>query len=477
MNIQRKYSLPNCTLILEGLSDATRAAKFQEMRPQLSILVNAECHVSGLKQPLAGGREFFESLVRTVSAYAQELLSNIPHPQAHNLESELVQLQKIDTNQHRLIVHREIPTQDAQSDTNNHKPPIEVDLNTVQFFDLVEAVDQFFADSQTLPELSLELQPVSKGYGDATKALLQQAVPAGVGATSLAAAAIAFALVPTPPVRTPEAASEQQPQPTNTTTNTTSSTSNSTELSPETIAETPTPTPIANVTPTPNTPSSTVQDLETLLTQAPEITDVSWLWALRRRLYNQIHPSWKNRSGLPQDLVFRVGVAENGDVLGYKAVNKQANQQVNKTPLPQLVYNAANRSSEPIAQFRVVFKRNQILEVSPWLGFNGTPKVLGTEITDAKEVQQLKQQLESVITQTWNRTTYPGLLKYRVAVSKDGKIRDLEAINPLAFDYSGRIPLGTMVEDLPINTKEPLAHFQLEALPNGSVVVKPWQGY
>ncbi|MHC5595822.1 MAG: DUF4335 domain-containing protein, partial [Nostoc sp.] len=41
MNIQRKYSLPNCTLLLEGLSDVSRATQFQEMRPELSILVNA----------------------------------------------------------------------------------------------------------------------------------------------------------------------------------------------------------------------------------------------------------------------------------------------------------------------------------------------------------------------------------------------------------------------------------------------------
>jgi len=104
MNIQRKYSLPNCTLLLEGLSDASKTSQFQEMRPELSILVNAECTLSGYTQPLAGGREFFESLVRAVSAYAQEFLSNVSNPQALNPESELVHLEKVNNNRHRLKV-------------------------------------------------------------------------------------------------------------------------------------------------------------------------------------------------------------------------------------------------------------------------------------------------------------------------------------------------------------------------------------
>ncbi|NEQ26135.1 MAG: DUF4335 domain-containing protein, partial [Microcoleus sp. SIO2G3] len=45
MTIQRQYSLPNCKLVLEGLSDP--AAPIDPIRPLLSILVNAECHFSG----------------------------------------------------------------------------------------------------------------------------------------------------------------------------------------------------------------------------------------------------------------------------------------------------------------------------------------------------------------------------------------------------------------------------------------------
>ncbi len=204
MNIQRKYSLPNCTLLLEGLSDASRAAHFQELRPELSILVNAECYLSSYKQPIVGGREFFESLVRAVSAYAQEFLSNVPNPQAHNRDSELVELQKIDIDRHRLIVHSEGEPEGFDANPNRSKEPIQVDLNTVQLFDLVEAVDQFFADSQTLPELSLELQPVARRSSLASQTVLKQAVPASIGVSSLAVAAVALSLIPSPQVRPPE---------------------------------------------------------------------------------------------------------------------------------------------------------------------------------------------------------------------------------------------------------------------------------
>ena len=71
MTIRRQYSLPNCTLVLEGLSDGSAASQL-DLRPVLSILMSAECYVTGLGEPLSGGREFFESLVRAVSSYAQE---------------------------------------------------------------------------------------------------------------------------------------------------------------------------------------------------------------------------------------------------------------------------------------------------------------------------------------------------------------------------------------------------------------------
>ncbi|MDZ8257239.1 DUF4335 domain-containing protein [Nostoc sp. ChiQUE01b] len=474
MNIQRKYSLPNCTLLLEGLSDVTRAAQFQEMRPELSILVNAECYLSGYNQPLTGGREFFESLVRAVSGYAQEFLSTVPNPQAHNQESELVEFQKIDGNRHRLIIHSENAPEGFESHSNNSKrPPIEIDLNTVQLFDLVEAVDQFFADTQTLPELSLELQPVTRRYGGASQAVIRQAIPAAVGVSSLAVAAIAFNLIPPPQMRTP------QPKPDEQTSSTTKS------LNPPASAAA---TPIAAVTPTPTaTTKPVVKDLEALLNTVPEITDPSQLRALNRQVYNQVHPAWTKRSGLEQDLIYRLGVAADGAIVGYKAVNKEANQGVGQTPLPNLLYNPANRariSNEPIAQFRIVFTTNGVLQVSPWRGYAKTPEVVGAKITDSNITKGLNQKLYNTVRQTWSGTpTFTRDLKYRVAVNKDGIIADYEPLNQVAFDYFRETPLPNMFNAIygsnvaAPNDKEPLAHFQVIFKPNGKLEVTPWKGY
>jgi hypothetical protein len=484
MNIQRKYSLPNCTLLLEGLSDATRAVHFQELRPELSILVNAECYLSNYEQPLVGGREFFESLVRAVSAYAQEFLSNVPNPQAHNHDSELVELQKIDSNRHRLIVHSATETEGFDSANRNHaKQAVQIDLNTVQLFDLVEAVDQFFADTQTLPELSLELQPVTRRSSIANQALIRQGVPAGIGVSSVAVAALAFSFIPAPQVRPPEPKPQEQ-----------SSTAkpSPTPIASATPTSTPTgtPTPIASTTPTPTvkpTSPPTVKDLEALLTKVPEITDASQLRALNRQLYNQINPAWTNRTGLKEDLVYRVGVAMDGAIVGYKAVNQTANGEVGKIPLPNLLYNPAKRGAvpnEPIAQYKVVFTSNGVLEVSPWRGYTRTPEVVGAKITDPQKVKDLNQKLYSTVRQKWGgRPSFVRELRYRVAINKDGKISDYEPLNQIAVDFQRETPLPKMLQAvygsnvIAPNNKDPLAHFQVVFRPSGKLEVSPWQGY
>ena len=492
MNIQRKYSLPNCTLLLEGLSDATKGANFRELRPELSILVNAECYVSGHNQPLAGGREFFESLVRAVSGYAQEFLSNVPNPQAHNQDSEIVEIQKIDSNRHKLIVHSENAPEEFNTNANYNNQPIAIDLNTVQLFDLVEAVDQFFADTQTLPELSLELQPVTRRYGGASQAILKQAVPATIGVSSLAVAAIAFSFVPAPQIRVPEPKPQEQsnsaaPTPNSTPTSTTAAATATPSAEPIAAAAT---TPVAEAIPTATpaaTTQPTVKDLEALLNTVAEITDPSQLRALNRQVWNQIDPAWNNRSAIKENLVYRLGVAADGSIVGYKAVNQGANAGIELTPLPNLLYNIAGRrpnGNEPIAQFKVVFTSNGVLEVSPWRGYAKTPGVLGAKITDSNTIKGLNQKLYDTVKQNWTSTpTFNKDLKYRVAVNKDGTIADYEPLNQVAFDNFRETPLPNMFQAVygnnsaAPNNKEPLAHFQVVFQPSGKIEVTPWQGY
>jgi hypothetical protein len=483
MNIQRKYSLPNCTLLLEGLSDMTKTANFQELRPELSILVNAECYLSNY-QPIAGGREFFESLVRAVSAYAQEVLSNIPNPQSQNHNSELVELQKIDSNRHRLTVHSEMTEDNLGGNANQAaQSTIQIVLNTVQLFDLVEAVDQFFADSQTLPELCLELHPVNRSYGGSSQTLLKQAIPSAVGISSLAVAALAFSLIPAPQVRPPQLKPETQSS-----TSTPTATPQPSPLITPTASVTPTTTPTASVTPT-TTPTAAVtpvtKDLEALLKTVSEITDPSKLRALSRQLYNQIHPAWTTRSKLPDDLVYRLGVAADGSIVGYKAVNQKASDAIDQTPLPKLLYNPANRvQNEPIAQFKVVFTQKGVLEISPWLGYAKTPEVTGEKITDTSKIKDLNQKLYSTIRQNWSVTpTFAKDLKYRVAVNKEGVIADYEPLNQVAFDHFQETPLPQMFQSVygsnvaPPDNKEALAHFQVVFTPKGELEVTPWKGY
>ena len=208
MNIQRQYSLPNCTLTLEGLRDSMTPTDPQESRPLLSILVNAECRFVGVSQSLHGGRVFLENLVRTVSAYAQEYLSGIPHPVDTQSAEDRITLEKMpDSYHHRLTWYP------SQGDRN----PIEIVLTTVQLFDLVEGIDQFFADSQTLPDLTLQLQPISRRYRPPDEPLAQRVVPATLGIASLAVVAIALFFIPVPDVREPEPelqATPTQPTPT-----------------------------------------------------------------------------------------------------------------------------------------------------------------------------------------------------------------------------------------------------------------------
>lgn len=484
MSIQRLYSLPNCTLRLEGTQDNTSASP----PVVLSNLTEAECQFPGIGQSLTGGKEFLASLVTAVSRYGQAFLSGVHISDRQSDSSTLVHLSRLGENQHRLI---------AQLTGGQ---PIQIDLTTVQLFDLVEAVDQFFADTQTLPDLSPAWKPVSQRYVQATVPVVQRAAPAALGISGLALAAIALFFVPVPEIKRPTepasqtetsesteenlAATTPEPVPIPVEPPTPEPDTTSIEPStpePETSVEPPTPEPSSQTPPTETRESLSVASLEDVFNSSPEITDSTQLSKLNWRLYEQVDRAWSDRSDRDEELIYRVTTGSDGAILGYKPVNQAAiDLGVENTPLADLVYiptESSKNSSEPIAQFQVVFTPTGVVQVSPWWGYTESPKVT-SQITDTSVVDNLNQSLYDLLDRNWKATpTFEGDLLYRVGVSEDGKIADYEPLNQSAYSYRDRTPLPSLREKERSLLNQPQAQFQVIFTPTGTIQVTPWQGY
>ncbi|GAB4183993.1 MAG: hypothetical protein Fur006_21270 [Coleofasciculaceae cyanobacterium] len=472
MTIRRQYSLPNCTLILEGLSDNPTTGSAQlDARPLMTILVSAECYFSGREQPLRGGRDFFESLVRSVSRYAQEFLSQIHHPKLPGDKPEIVQLQKIPGKSlHRLtlpVTAEAVPVAAGIGMTSTPSymgipqgVPMQLDLTTVQLFDLVEAIDQFLADRRTLPDLKISLEPISRRYRKADEPIAKRAAPAAIGVTGLALSAAALMLIPIPRESKPST-----PQPN----------------AKKTTAPTPKDSPSPIATPKPSPPSTS--ELENLLSSNPEIIDPTHLRFLQRRLYRSIDSNWKNRRELQQNLEYQVSVGKDGSIIGYKPVKSTPTDAAKQTPLLDLLYTPTTGSipkNEPLAQFRVVFDRKGILQISPWRGYQGKPS-LGPKISDSELISRLEKQLEEQLRDNWSTNpTFPKNLVYRVAVTQEGVIADYEEKNQPASDYVDQTPLDKLIkpeaggmgnEAVP---QKPLAQFRVVFKPDKILEVSPY---
>jgi hypothetical protein len=480
MTIQRQYSLPNCTLVLEGLGDST-IVNASDPRPLMSILINAECYLAG--QSVSGGREFFESMIVAVSHYAQELLSGIHRFGLLEDKPQLVHLRRIDANRHRLSVQ---PSQSGQP-VDAATPGTEIDLTTVQVFDLVEAVDQFFADAQTLPDLSLQLAPLPKRFMRREEPLTKRAVPIAVGVSSVAVAAIACFWIPVPKINEPV---DVLPQPGATATTSTPG------ASPPVAGSSPNPTPTtpsvaASSSPTTATSPTATPDLENLeaaLTSAPEITDPTQLESLRKQLYDQIDNAWKERTPFVQDLVYRVGIGKDGAIVGYKPVNEAALTNANKTPLLNLLYipTAGIRpESEAIAQFQVKFTPSGLLEVTPWQQAMPSPLTGAPEITDPAILEELVPKLRSQIVQVWREDAgfeFDKELEFLVRVRPDGVVVDYRPHNEAAIAVAQTAPIAKLGKLMPDSdsvsvAKESLAWFKVVLRPNGVPEVSPWRGW
>jgi hypothetical protein len=340
MTVQRQYTLPNCNLKLEGL---TTGDETDPMAP-LTVVLNSECMFPGTTGALSGGREFLNALVKTVNDYAQSLLSGVPYPlPAEASETQPIALRPSDNHRHQLIA--------MVTDTQGEPTHQTVELNSVQLFDLMEAVDQLLADTQTLPDMTLQLSPLHRRYARPTEPASKRVFPAVTGVSALVASAVLLFMVPIPEFEPQRTEPEEQTQ--------------SELVEPE----------AGNPAATGTTPPDPVEDADTTaetgpvdaveagialgrLSAAPVIDDDEALAALGTDLATVLEENLPEDVPFTSELVYRVAVSEAGDILGYKYENESALENVDNTPLPELTYIPVLDEAvaqEPVAQFLVTF--------------------------------------------------------------------------------------------------------------------------
>ena len=481
--IQRQYSLPNCTLLLDGMDDPTQA-NAMDLRPIMALLLNAECRIGNgygdLGGSLVGGRAFFESLVNSVSRYAQEFLSGI-HLPTDNFQ--LVQMKRSGLDQH------ELSYQPSPDESNPNAKPEKFNLSTVQFFDLVEAIDQFAADTQTLPAFSLNLSSVAKKF--VPRAIMgKQAVPAAIGLSGLAIAALAMFSLPIPTVKQPETlragVNSGLPSP-----------------APNLAASTP-PSPTLSPAVNPSaSPDVDSKKIETDLTIPPAITDPAEIDRLKQQLKGNVMDKLKQDSKFPEPLVYRVSVGKDGQIVGYKPDSDLAEKEKSQTPLPDLLLNATpDKKPEALADYRVIFQTSGRVDVVPWSAETSaasapnTPIALASpdptiqtspapstdskqEITDSVALDALQPKLYDQLDKAWE--TNPPFnedLRYRVQVTREGTIVSYNPENAAARNYANEIPLPKLSQGQSGNpTADGTASFKVVFRPSGKIEVSPWFGY
>lgn len=465
MTIQREYTLPHCTLVLEGMGESLTLDSGTG-RPLMSVLLNAECLLANEEAVLSGGRDFLENLIGAVSRYAQEFLSGISHPVPTAPKGDsVVQLERVGHQHHRLQVR---PTNAPASDPAT----MSVNLSTVQFFDLLETVDQLLADPQTLPDLTFKLTPLPRQFMQQEEPLTQRVAPVALGVTGLAAATIAIALAPIPRVSEPEDLFAIPPEP-----SPTASPSPGASPSP---TDSPTPSPTAS----PNAAEPNLDELKATLEQSPAISDPAVLAQLSQDVRTKINDAWKDRT-IPQELIYRLGVTEDGSIVGYDFVNEAAAAYTQQTPLLDLLYRpVGERSREPIAQLRVTFKPDGSVDVAP-LTPTASPAPLAEappEITSNAELEALLPQLRTKLLDNWPEDAPPleEPLEFRVRVNADGEIVDYRPESAAARAAIAATPLAKLGQLAPETDAPPtqsLAWFKVVLRPGQRLEISPWRGW
>lgn len=446
MTIRRQYSLPNCTLVIDGLSDGNSTNGIPDSRPVMSSLFNAECHFVGRQQPIFGGKDFLISLVVTVSNYAQAFLSGIEHPVAPTPETDsLISLTKGDREHTHYLQAKLDPSNNPTDDR-----PVQIELSTVQLFDLLEAIDQFLADRRTLPDITVPLRAVTKAVAQPISA---QATPIGLGLASLVVASLVGYALPAPRVSAPKFVnSAPVVAPKNTPTKATPSAS-------------PAPKPLSSATPLPNRARPT---------KTGQIVEATQLGFLERKLRRDLNRNWQHRGLINQATAFNVSVNQDGRVVDYEPIGQVDRALLNRTPLAKITHPSTD-PNQALGNFKVVFTPTGSFEINP-VSVQGDMS-LGKQITEPKLTTTLAQKLQAKLQRSAARRkfTHSQNLNYRVAVTATGAIADYEPQDLVASDTEAQTPLPRLVRFNPqaAISQEPLAQYNVVFLPNGNVQVTP----
>ncbi|MGF1570034.1 MAG: DUF4335 domain-containing protein [Nodosilinea sp.] len=475
MTIQRQYTMPLCNLLVEGLS-----ADPNDPQSPLAVLMNAECHLPGASDaPLTGGREFLDSLVAAVSRYGQQLLSRVMRPASTpGAPPPLVEVKPGEGGYHHLIV--QVPSQGEPITDTNVQAPRDVKLTTVQFYDLMEAIDQLLADTQTLPDLTANFQAVSRRSVKPAEPISQRAAPAAIGAAALAAAGLALFFVP-PPQFEPSKSSQESDAPaaTETTPDGTDplavpgeSPATSGDLSPE--AATPSPTDNAAAV--------------DRLAGAATIADPATVALLQSDLTRRLQQAWAADPPPSGDLTYRVVVSEDGDILGYKYNNDLALAEVDTTPLPTLTFQpveGATAAQEPVAQFTTTFTPAGEVLVEP-ISTGESPvdaeaataaelPTLTDKITDGDQIRTLNSTLYDSILSQLGPLSASEPLTFQVRLDAAGTLVGYAPVNAAAGLLASETPLPGLVST-PDGSLEQ-ADFKVVFTETGVLEVSPWEGW
>ena len=393
MTAQRQYILPNCNLVIEGLVTGEES----DPTSPLTVVLNSECTFPGTADRLSGGREFLNALVKAVSAYAQSLLSGVPYPLAETpTATQPVTLQRTEHHRHQLVA--------TVANADGAETQTAISLNSVQLFDLVEAVDQLLADTFTLPDMTLQVVPLNRRHARPAEPMTKRALPATVGVSALAAASALLFMVPVPEFEPQRREANEQSElealveaesANLDNAGAADSGADSDEAPATATADEDTPTADTD------TDAATAEDLSSddtaddaeaataatdgtvgpvaagialgRLATAPAIADADTLDNLGAEVATKLESALEDLAddaplSFEEVLIYRIAVSEDGEILGYKYENDAALENIDGTPLPQLTFIPVDTESavdEPVAQLRITFELDGTVKAEP----------------------------------------------------------------------------------------------------------------